>query len=244
MVSIGEIRNRIVHDIADCLSELGFTSEKEYTFYALSKVTTHVVKICFLDRRHAASFGSNTASFSLELGVFYTFVPSSRDVARSDTDSDLFPKHYECHFRGNLLRDIPQSEPCRDYAWDEETQVAIKGARKWLASFLKQRYGYRARLSCLWRKRKHSDSRNDIWWVDSSGSNLDEVLNSATRVIRERAKSWLNKFSDLKYAYRYLRWRSGKNSGQGGPFNLGKKGCPGRQYLMRHISMKLNGDIV
>ena len=239
MVSISEIRKRIVNEIADCLSDIGFTSGKEQTFYTVSEGTIHVVKICFLDRRHAAYFGSNTASFSLELGVFYTFVPFSRDIAGYDEDSEVFPKHYECHIRGCLLRDIPQIAPSLDYAWDEETQAAIKNAQRWWSSFPK----HRAWLSFLWRKNKHSDNRDDIWWVDSSGSNLDEVLTSATRVIRKRSKAWLDKFSDLECAYRYLRCRSGKNSWQGGPFNLGKKGCPLRKELMKHISTKLNGEI-
>lgn len=206
MVSIGNIRNKIIHDITDCMSDLGFTSDKDHTFYSFWKDTIHVVKICFLDRRHAAFFGSNTASFSLELGVFYTFVPRSENITASDNKEIVLPKMYECHIRGCMLRDFRQKPP---------QKILSSPDRK----------------------------RGDIWWVDSSCSNLEDVLKSATRVIRKHNKSWLNKFSDLKYAYRYLRGRSGKNSWKGGPFNIGKKGCPLRKELVRYISMKLRGEV-
>ena len=166
-----------------------------------------MVKLCFLDRRHAAYFGSNTASFGLELGIFYTFIPRDEKIAASDTKETVMPKIFECHIRGCLLRDFRQPPP-----------------QKILSS--------------------PSGKRRDIWWVDSSYSNIEDVLKSATRVLRRHAESWLNKFSDLKYAYRYLRYRSEKNSWEGGPFNIGKKGCPLRKELMSHISIKLRGKVV
>lgn len=204
MISINDLRNKVVNEILVCLRGVGFTSENGHSFYAQSKDAIQVIEICFLDRRHAAYFGSNTASFSLELGVFFSFITPSENNGQSHTNQILLPKIFECHIRGTLLRDISQKK-------------------------------LRKELSCT----GPDERRRDIWWVERSGANIDEVLGSATRVIRKRAKQWLERFADIHYAYKYLKRGEGKNSWQGGPFNLGRKGCPFRQKLMRHLATRL-----
>lgn len=202
MISINELRGKIIHEISGCLRSLGFTNANRHTFYAQSQDTIQVIEISFLDRRHAAYFGSNTASFSLELGIFFSFITPSENNGQSHTNQILLPKIFECHIRGNLLRDISQKAPSKDLSTPDKI-------------------------------------RRDIWWIDRSGSNIDEVLDSATRVIRKRAKPWLQRFSDIHYTYRYLQCGAGKNAWQGGPHNLGAKGCPFRQKLMRHLATRL-----
>lgn len=205
MISINELRNKVVNEISACLKSIGCTSENGHTFYAQSQDTIQVIEISFLDRRHAAYFGSNTASFSLELGVFFSFIPPAENITQSHTNQILYPRSFECHIRGNLLRDISQKAPGKALSTPDKR-------------------------------------RRDIWWVERSGANIDEVLDSATRVIRKRAKRWLERFSDIRYAYRYLQRGAGKNAWQGGPHNLGAKGCPLRQKLMRHLAARLKSD--
>jgi len=204
MVSVNELRNKIFSEISTCLMSIGFTNEKGYAFYAQSQDVIQVIQISFLDRRHANYFGTNTASFSLEMGIFFSFINTSGDMSQSYVKQMILPKIYECHIRRNLSRDISQKAPKKDLS-------------------------------------KPDRKRRDIWWVERSGANINEE--SANRVILKRAKRWLSRFSDIKYAYRYLKRGAWKDPWQGGPHNIGVKGCPLRQKLMLHLATKLKGKI-
>jgi hypothetical protein len=107
MPTIATLREQIGKTLSTCLHKQGFTSEYQPTFYRYYADVVHVVHIAFLSRRHAAYFTSNTASFSLCVGVYFNV-----DHLEHPT-----PQEYECQIRGILLRNFPQSSPMHHVSW-------------------------------------------------------------------------------------------------------------------------------
>jgi len=190
MARIRDLRTAISDGIADTLSPRGFTRTATASFWREAEDVLQAVTITFLDRSHAARFNTNTASFGLELGIFYTFIPRIEGEPATLPDP---PAHFECHIRRTLRRRLPQIAPATGYS---------------LAHRL----------------------RRDIWWINPTGANLQRVIRGAQRKVRRHAAPWLERFSDLAYAKRYLETR--RATPAGAPFNLGRVGCPYRRELI------------
>lgn len=82
--------------------------------------------------------------------------------------------------------------------------------------------------------------RRDIWWVEKDGSNLEALLAHASRIIKNKAMIWLDSFSDIEYAIKYLKTKKEVESWKGGPFGFGVIGSPCRQNLINSIENKDN----
>lgn len=78
--------------------------------------------------------------------------------------------------------------------------------------------------------------RRDIWWVDKSGENLDEVIRHAAGMIQKELKSRLDKLRNYRYLCAYLMWRADK---QDGLFGFGRRGSPARKHLLRAIAGRM-----
>ena len=87
---------------------MGFDVDSAPTFYNRKGWIIRVFHIDFLNSKNAAYFNSNTASFTLNIGVFFNF---------QDTISK--PKEYESHIRGQILRDFRQKNPMnlKEFGW-------------------------------------------------------------------------------------------------------------------------------
>lgn len=101
MKKISEIQSQIKSSLSHCCSSLGFDVDKSPTFYNSQIDVLRILHIGFLDVKNAAYFNSNTASFILNLGIFFNSGESSKP----------YPKEYEAHVRGTLLRDFYQKNP-------------------------------------------------------------------------------------------------------------------------------------
>ncbi|MEW6558193.1 MAG: hypothetical protein AB1349_12740 [Elusimicrobiota bacterium] len=82
----------------------------------------------------------------------------------------------------------------------------------------------------------YEHSRNDIWWVDRSGENLNRVLESTSRVIRKELKKWLDRLIDYRYLCWYLILRKEKLSGF---FGFGTRGSKARKELLKLFSKEI-----
>lgn len=199
MVRIAPLRTAIADGVAAILAPRGFTRSGAASFWREAPDVLQGVTITFLDRSHAARFNSTTASFGLELGVYYTFVPRIQGGTASLATP---PAHHECHIRRVLRRRLCQIAPPSGYS-------------------MAHRF------------------RRDIWWVRPDGANLTRVIRGAQRQVRRHAPPWLERFSDLGYAVRYLQTRRATPAGE--PFNLGRIGCPYRLDLIARLTERSGG---
>ena len=92
IMNISKIQNQIKDSISKCLLDKGFSVEKSPTFYNLKNNIIRIIDINFLDKKNAAYFNSNTASFNLDLGINF------------NNKSDYYQKEYESHIRGCLIK--------------------------------------------------------------------------------------------------------------------------------------------
>ncbi len=151
MKNITEIQQQIKSALSDCFLALGFNISKSPTFYHYQNDIVRIVHIDFLSKNNASYFNSNTASFILNLGIYFNL---------SD-QKNLYPKEYEAQIRGILERDFHQKNlmnlkgfslfhPERrrhDIWWVEKdgsnlefllsnaSRVIRKGAIKWLNKY-------------------------------------------------------------------------------------------------------------
>lgn len=135
---ISDLRRRIVA-AAEAAAKLGLVPVGGGVFAGDAPCCARLLTVSFLDRRHAATFASCTASFSLEVGAWYRS-PGAPD----ETPPDDVPRNVACQLRGLLVRDIRQPPPSpdlsppdrasRDISWvspagDELNRVAGSLAR-------------------------------------------------------------------------------------------------------------------
>ena len=115
---IGKFRSAIL----DGIGPSDFKHSAPSTFWRPSGENLLAVTVDFLDRSHASRFNSNTASFGLELGVFFTFIPRPNGEIAS---SESLPPHFECHLRGALRRGLTQVAPASGYSLEHRLRRDI-----------------------------------------------------------------------------------------------------------------------
>jgi hypothetical protein len=192
-MNISEMQNQIVLSLSFCFSNIGFETDKKPVFYKRLKNAVTVGQINFLDTKSASCFNSNTASFTINLGIY--FICENHD--------NPLPKEHECDVRGILLRNFYQKNP-----------MNLKG------------------FSFFHPERR----RQDIWWVEKDGSNLNGILSNASWIVCGMAEDWINKYTDIKYILHYLKKKNEKSPVKGGPFGFGAIGSPQRQSLIEKIA--------
>lgn len=101
MIKISDLQKRIKDSLSDCCRSIGFNIEASPTFYNAKNDIIRILHIDFLNRRHAEYFNSNTASFTINLGVFFNF----------EGKISFYPKEYEAHIRGHIIKDFRQTNP-------------------------------------------------------------------------------------------------------------------------------------
>jgi hypothetical protein len=70
--------------------------------------------------------------------------------------------------------------------------------------------------------------RTDVWYVDPSGQNLNEVIEDAKKAIREIGLPWFSRFTDLNEVLRTLHEDSESHEGTWG---FGTKTSPMRHFM-------------
>lgn len=228
-MKIREIKNKIKESVSLALSDSGFTF-CHFGFYSHAKELIKVTHLQHLDTNMASQFGTNTASFSIRLGIFYNFIPLQYEIARNQDKGVLLPKEYECHIRGTLLRDFKQEVKRKDTVTiDRDTKRDIL---KFLDKFpnLKPKRGNQLFID-------NQDLR-DIWYVENDGSNLDIIIEGIKRVTFKEGMKWFEKFSGFNYTYKYLRQKQENDYA----FNFGIKDSPARNYLLGYFARRLGKE--
>jgi hypothetical protein len=123
----------------------------------------------------ADSVGCTPYSFSLNLGVWIAGDTEAR-VLKPDKKGRPRPAEWECTKRTHLAKSVhqPWFEPFSD-----------QGSTRWPSALRIHREG----LKRVMRSDRHD--REDIWYVFSDGSNVEEMVTDAVRAIRETGLSWL-----------------------------------------------------
>lgn len=187
-MKISELQNHIKASISQCLVDEGFLAVKKQTFYNQKNNIIRIVHIDFLDKKNASYFNSNTASFSLMLGVHFNF----------ENHTDFHPKEYESHIRGCLLRNFSQKHPMdlkgfaffhperkrRDIWWikndasdlesllDKANSAIDKNAVRWLEKFSDVNYV----IKFLQKKKEIDSHRGGPFGFGPPGSPLRSNL--------------------------------------------------------------------
>ena len=103
MGKINDIKNQIIVVFSNTLKSMGFDIAHPPTFYCSSSDVIQIIHLGFLTKDQARYFNSNTASFAIDLGLFYPFIASN--------PLGSLPKEYECHVRGKVRRNFFQKHP-------------------------------------------------------------------------------------------------------------------------------------
>ena len=103
MGKIGDFKNHIIEVFSDTLKSIGFDTDYPPTFYCSLSDVIQIVHLGFLTKDQARYFNSNTASFTINLGLFYPFIESN--------NLNRLPKEYECHVRGIISKNFFQKSP-------------------------------------------------------------------------------------------------------------------------------------
>jgi hypothetical protein len=115
MKNISDLRNAILAAAAEEFKEIGLARARPggATFARQEDDCLKMGHVSFLDKSHAGRFNANTACFSIELGVFYRFIPRLNGTTAS---IENLPAYFECHVRGHLLKNIKQNAPISGYS--------------------------------------------------------------------------------------------------------------------------------
>lgn len=98
---------------------------------------------------------------------------------------------------------------------------------------------YRCHFRCSMAKSLVQDEypRIDIWFVDSSGSNLCSVISDAELTLSAFGHSWFERFSDTRQTLRTLIDIEDDPT-PNGTWGMGRKGSPFRNYLTTYLAEK------
>ncbi|MDY0360760.1 MAG: DUF4304 domain-containing protein [Desulforegulaceae bacterium] len=107
-MTISQLQKEISNSLSECCLSIGFDIDNATTFYNTKKNIIRLFHIDFLNSKNAAYFNTSTASFSLNIGIFFNFLENVTN-----------PKEYEAHFRGQILRNFYQKHPMdlKKFSW-------------------------------------------------------------------------------------------------------------------------------
>lgn len=114
MVLVKDIKQEIENDLSPFISQVGFVFH-DGAWYSGNEDLIKVMQIQHFTIDLARFFKTNTATFNLNLGVYYKFITKINEGEfKNGKDEPLFPKAYECHIRRCLLRSFIQNPPNKD----------------------------------------------------------------------------------------------------------------------------------
>ena len=102
--------------------------------------------------------------------------------------------------------------------------------------FRPEEYECHFRLQLQKTIRQSDLNREDVWFVDSQGQNLNEVMEDARQEIRNTGLSWFNRFHDGNEVLRTLLEDSESRTKT---FGMGRENSPNRHYLIGYIAKSL-----
>lgn len=114
MSEISHLRSEISGAIGETASLLGMTRHEAFRFARRTPQAIQVAQLDFLDRRHASYFRSNTASFSVRIGLYFPGIQPDLNPTRPLTRPDEIPPLHVSHLQRELKRTIEQSAPGTD----------------------------------------------------------------------------------------------------------------------------------
>jgi hypothetical protein len=117
---VGDVRSVIQGEIGEELASLGLSPADDGAFAMQRLNVLQMACVSFLDQAHAGRFNTSTASFSLELGVLFPFIPT---VSGAVASIDPPPPIHQCHVRTILTRQIAQVAPAK-------IRFSVSGRRK------------------------------------------------------------------------------------------------------------------
>lgn len=169
-MKISELKKKIKDSLSDCCSAIGFDIETSPTFYNTKNNIIRIIHIDFLKNNHAAYFNSNTASFSINLGVFFNF----------EGKINYHPKEYEADIRGHVLRDFRQKKPMNLKGFSFFHPERRRRDIWWV-----QADG--ANLDDLLTNARRAVKANALKWLDKY-SNIDFAINFLTK--KQETEVW------------------------------------------------------
>ena len=108
-MSVKRFREEIKNKFIDILNPYRFNTTSDSTFHLHENELVKVIQIVHLRKVDANIIGTNTASFTINLGIFYTFIPLEYEIRTSNVGGLLLPEEYQCHVRKILFRSIFQN---------------------------------------------------------------------------------------------------------------------------------------
>jgi len=78
--------------------------------------------------------------------------------------------------------------------------------------------------------------RKDVWYVDPSGQNLNDVIEDAKKTILENGMPWFNRFNDLNEVLRTLQEDTESNEETSG---FGANPSPNRHFMTGYVAFSL-----
>ena len=105
-------------EVRPYLSEVGFSKFTGRNSWRYHEDRIEVVNFQSFNSYNADIIGCTTFSFSVNLGIYFRYIPGQYDRSSNKTDDPNFkPQEYECHFRGGLHRSFSQPELDRRDIW-------------------------------------------------------------------------------------------------------------------------------
>jgi hypothetical protein len=104
-----DIDKKIRSDIFPELKENGFILTKGRTAWGWHDECIWVFNISSVGNYHSSITNWPSASITVNLGIYYTYLPKIYELKRDDKDL-LYPKENECHRRGILTCSYDQSK--------------------------------------------------------------------------------------------------------------------------------------
>ena len=157
MLKIAEIKTRVRDRIGDELGPFGF-QRRGGACYRRFQHGLCVVEPVFLSNTNAAYFATNTATFNLNVGIYFSFIESIGGDADRIIDGEHAPSEYACHLRACLLRKykVRAEHGSRRDLWmmhefesrsaeieKDLTRALLKKALPWFAEYTSLHTAYR-----------------------------------------------------------------------------------------------------
>ena len=170
-----DVTREIRRVVWPALRDAGFDSFTGRTAWRYIASAVDVVNFQSFSASLADSVGCTPFSFGLNLGVWVTGDTEAR-VLKPDKHGRPRPAEWECTQRTHLAKSMQQP-------WFKPFSAG--SSSRWPRALRIHREG----LKRVMRSDRHD--REDIWFVFSDGSNVEEMVADALRAIRETGLSWL-----------------------------------------------------